>query len=195
MSTKIIFSRGFVAHSKPDPQEWYVAYTFPHAEKKVQSNLEKIGIGAYLPLHQVIRNWSDRKKKLLVPLFPNYIFVHTSSKQRHETFMVKEIIRYVSFDGRPATIRDAVINSLQNVLREKTEINIEQFVKAGSHVRIIKGPFSGTEGFLIRRNGNTRLLVQIDALQQGISVNISIDDISPLAIKDNDIYFNKCLNI
>jgi transcription antitermination factor NusG len=177
-------------HSKPDPQEWYVAYTFPHAEKKVQANLEKIGIHAYLPLHQVIRNWSDRRKKLLVPLFPNYIFVHTSSRQRHESFMVKEIIRYVSFDGRPATVRAAVINSLQNILKEKPEINIEEFVRAGSHVKIIKGPFLGTEGFLIRRNGNTRLLVQIDVLKQGISVNISIDDISPLAIEEGDIYFS-----
>lgn len=165
------------------PPEWYVAYTYPKAEKKVQSKLEKIGIQSYLPLHQIIRDWSDRKKKLIVPLFPSYIFINSTPGKKHEIFAVKEIVRYVSFGGRPATVNDSIINSLQNILKQNAEVDIEKYIKEGSPVKITEGPFAGTEGFLIRRNGKTRLLVQIDALQQGITVNISINDVTPLYIE------------
>ncbi|GGB24136.1 UpxY family transcription antiterminator [Puia dinghuensis] len=178
-----ISAGGRTIDATPEVKKWYVAYTLPKSEEKAQNQLEKIGIHCYLPMHRVIRNWSDRKKKLLVPLFPNYIFVNIADKKRNETFTVKEIVRYVSFGGKPAVINESIINSLQHILDKTMDIDIEKYVQPGVYVRITHGPFAGSEGVLMRRNGNTRLLVQIDALQQGIAVNISIDDISPLNIE------------
>lgn len=168
-----------IIQCKPDLQEWHVAYTFPKAEKKVQCKLDKIGIQSFLPLHQVVRNWSDRKKKLIVPLFPNYIFIQTSPDKKHEIYNVKEIVRFVCFGGKPATVKDSVVSSLKNILRENIQVNIEKYTKTGSPVKITQGLFAGTEGFLIRRNGKTQLLVQVDALQQGITITISGNDINP----------------
>ncbi|MEO6221006.1 MAG: transcription termination/antitermination NusG family protein, partial [Ginsengibacter sp.] len=48
---------------------WYVVYTRPRWEKKIAENLLRLGIEHYCPLNKVTRQWSDRKKKVLEPLF------------------------------------------------------------------------------------------------------------------------------
>lgn len=160
-------------------QHWYVAYTFPKAEKKVQIKLDTIGVQSYLPLHQVIKSWSDRKKKLIVPLFPNYIFVYTSEKKRNELFTIKEIVKYVSFGGKPAIVNDSIVSVLKNILKENVEVDIVEDIKVGACVKITHGPFTGAEGKVVNRNGKTRLIVQIDALQRAVAINISASDVAP----------------
>ena len=56
-------------------QFWYAVYTTSRAEKKVKQRLDESGIENYLPLRTEIRIWSDRKKKVSLPLIPGYIFV------------------------------------------------------------------------------------------------------------------------
>jgi len=163
-----------------EAQRWYLAYTFPKAEKKVQSKLEATGVESYLPLHEVIRTWSDRKKKLIVPLFPNYIFVYTSEQKRHELFAIKAFVKYVSFGGKPAIVNDSIITSLKSILKENAEVSVIENIRVGTFVRITRGPFMGAEGMVINRNGKIRLIVQIDALQRAIAINISTNDVSPL---------------
>lgn len=148
--------------------------------KKVINKLEILGIQSYLPLHQVVRDWSDRKKKLIVPLFPNYIFIYVSDKKRHETFSVKEIVRYVSFEGKPATVHNTTIDSLKRILEERVEIEVENCIGVGTPVRINRGPFVGVEGVVVNRHGNTRLIIQITALQRCVAVNIAENDVAAL---------------
>jgi len=166
-----------IQRSQNELPKWYVAYTFPRSEKKAQSKLDAMGITSYLPMHQTLRTWSDRMKKLLVPLFPNYLFVNVSDKKRHETFAVKEIVKYISFEGKPATVDDSIIDSLKNILKEKVEVTVEDWVKAGDNVIITSGPFMGTEGIVVHKNGKTRLIIQISALQRSVSINISASDV------------------
>ncbi len=56
-----------------DNEHWYVLFTMSKLEKKINYSFQQQGIESFLPLHKIIRQWSDRKKKLDVPLFPNYI--------------------------------------------------------------------------------------------------------------------------
>ena len=55
---------------------WYVLYTKPRQEKKVTDSLNAIGVEAYCPLVTVIKQWSDRKKKVQIPLINSYVFVN-----------------------------------------------------------------------------------------------------------------------
>jgi len=165
--------------SSDEIKKWYVAYTYPKAERKVKTKLDTIGIQSFLPMHQVVRAWSDRNKKLTIPLFPNYIFIHISETKRHETFLIKEIIRYVSFEGKPATVHDATIDSLKKILNNKVEIDVENYIKEGTRVKINRGPFTGIEGIVAERNGKTRLIIHIKALQRSVAINISAGDVEP----------------
>lgn len=158
-------------------KKWYVAYTFPRAEKKVQLKLQTMGIETFLPMHRCLRQWSDRKKYLTTPLFPNYVFVRVSVKDRTDTFCVKEIVRYVSFEGRAAVVNDEVINSLKIILSKNEEVDLVSSFRAGDRVRIIRGPLQGIEGTVIRKEGKVRILIQIVALQRAVAVNIACDDL------------------
>ena len=55
---------------------WYAVYTAGRAEKKVKERLDTAGIESYLPLQSVIRLWNNRKRKVMIPVVPGYIFVH-----------------------------------------------------------------------------------------------------------------------
>jgi len=160
-------------------KKWYIAYTFPKAERKIHSKLASMGYSSFLPLHMVIRNWSDRKKKLEVPLFPNYIFIQISPPDRFSVLQIKEIVRYVSFDGKPATVPDTLIDSLKKMLSGVVEVTNERY-NEGMQIKIIAGPFTGAEGILLRKNGSKRLVVQIDALHSAVSVDISASQVMHL---------------
>lgn len=153
-------------------KKWYIAYTFPKAERKVYKKLEIMGIKSFLPLHMVVRQWSDRKKMLEVPLFPNYLFVHTSGNERFEALQIKEIVKYVSFDGKPVTVPEALITSLDKMIKGNVEVSSEEYC-VGTPVKVTDGPFCGAEGVLIRKNSKTRLVIQIKALGRCVSVDIS----------------------
>jgi transcriptional antiterminator RfaH len=160
-------------------REWHIAYTYPKAERKVSKKLENLGVASFLPLHNVIRNWSDRKKKLEVPIFPNYIFVYTSRDERYDTLQIKEIVKYVSFDGKPVTVSEAIINSVKTMLKGNVEVSDEEYFE-GMHIKVTDGVFSGAEGILVRKNSRSRLVIQIEALRRTISVDISSNSVAPL---------------
>jgi transcription antitermination factor NusG len=159
--------------------KWHIAYTFPKAERKANKKLELMGVATFLPLHMVIRKWSDRKKKLEVPLFPNYIFINTTEHQRYEILQIKELVRYVSFDGKPAIVSETLIESLRKMLKGSVEVSDEEFYE-GMHVRVTNGLFMGAEGILVRKNSKSRLVIQIKVLRRTVSVDISSSSIIPV---------------
>ena len=62
--------------------QWYAVYTKPRWEKKVADLLTKKQIENYCPLNRVLRQWSDRKKVILEPLFTSYVFVRISESNQ-----------------------------------------------------------------------------------------------------------------
>ena len=138
-----------------------------------------MGVSSFLPLQKVIRVWNDRKKKLEVPLFPSYIFIYTSAVERYQLLTIDGLIRYVTFEGKPATISSTVIDSLKKMLVSDVEVSSESFI-AGMPVKINDGPFIGAEGILIRKNGKARFVVQIDALQRTVSVDFPASSLAPI---------------
>ncbi len=149
---------------------WYAAYTIPKFEKKVHAELVKRHIEAYLPLQIVFRQWSDRIKKIEAPLFPNYIFIKTSDFHRHNAISAKGILRYVSFDGKPAKISDRDIDTMKKLENENPEV--EPKLIEGTMVRIIRGPLAGFEGRLFSKRGKCRFGICIDAIKQSLSLEV-----------------------
>ena len=59
---------------------WHAIYVHSRAEKKVHVELTLKGIESFLPLHRKLRQWSDRKKWVEIPLISGYVFVHITRK-------------------------------------------------------------------------------------------------------------------
>jgi transcriptional antiterminator RfaH len=171
-----------MADNKPidDANQWFAVYTRSRYEKKVASDLLEKGTEAWAPLIKSLRQWSDRKKMVEVPLFNSYIFVHTSNTK------IKDVIRevpgavyVVSFSGRPTVIPDSEIEDLKKLLgtSERFEVSTETF-SVGEKVEVMEGPLKGLKGIFVDYRGQKRTVIRIDAINQSMLI-----DINPSLIK------------
>jgi transcription antitermination factor NusG len=141
---------------------WYVLYTKSRQEKKVADALVAIGIEAFCPLVTVVKQWSDRKKKVQLPLINSYIFVNIEECNRETVFKVPGIVRYLFWLGKPAVVRAIEIEtiriSLEGVI---TSFEIEA-IKKDAHITLDKGPFKGAAGIVKHLNKNSMQLLLVD---------------------------------
>lgn len=151
--------------------EWHLVYTYPQFERKIYSSLTEIGIDAFLPFQNVIRQWSDRKKYVQVPLFPNYVFVNISSVDRFKV-LINGVTRFVSFGGKPAIVPDKEIDNIKKLSQEKWNITNEGYYTVGDKVRVIAGPLTGLEGVLLDKKGHTRFGIRFTSIEQAVSIDI-----------------------
>jgi transcription antitermination factor NusG len=95
---------------------WFALYTKPQFEIKVSQALKNIGIHSYCPTFQELKQYSDRKKKVITPLLKSYVLVKINSKERDRVFLVPGVVRYVFWLGKPAVIREEEITLMENNL-------------------------------------------------------------------------------
>lgn len=156
-------------------QVWRVFYTFPRSEKKCEERLCERSIEVFLPKHTVIRQWSDRKKKVVEPLFRNYIFAHVDERDRLRVLQTDGIVRCVSFEGSPAVVRDEEIEQIRIALENGSDFAVVDYVprpEVGSKVVVTEGPMRGLRGVVREHRGQTHVLVVISAIRQALSVNV-----------------------
>jgi transcriptional antiterminator RfaH len=140
--------------------DWYVVYTKPKWEKKVAERLNEIGITAYCPLITKERQWSDRKKKIQVPLFNSYIFVQVNEKERNVIFEVTGAIRYLFWLGKPAIVKEKEIEAIQNWLDvpDTFEVMVDKW-KKGDKIVLESGPFMAQSAIVQKVKHNHYVLV------------------------------------
>jgi len=145
---------------------WYVIYTQSRNEKKVAERLEKIGITAYCPLVTQIRQWSDRKKKVQVPLINSYVFVNLNEKEGDNVFQISGVVRYLFWLGKPAVVRDEEIFALQEGLKHTMSAVEVTGLRIGDSISIPSGPFHGKEGIVkqVKKNSLQLVLTELGVL-------------------------------
>jgi len=140
---------------------WHVIYTTPRAEKKVNDRLLEVGIETYLPLIKTIRQWSDRKKKVEVPLFNSYLFLYLTEKERFTALQVPGVVRFLFYLGKPAIVKPREIDAIKRFLMETEGFKIT--VQKGDRVEIAAGVMEGVYGEVIWV-GKNKLVLQIEQL-------------------------------
>lgn len=161
---------------------WYVIHTFPQHEKKIHAALVQHKIENYLPLKSEIRQWSDRRKKLEVPLFPNYLFVKINLKERHRVVGIPGVLKFLSTGSKPSIILERDIDLIKKLAMENIEVT-DEYINLNDIVMITSGPLKGVTGLLVYRKGNTRLLVEIDGIKKSVLVEISPEMAKRISVK------------
>ena len=125
-------------------------YTKPRWEKKVAELLAKRKISNYCPLNKVVRQWTDRKKTILEPLFSSYVFVHVSEAEHLAVRQTDGILNFVYWLGKPAQIKDEEIEAIRAFLTEHDNVKLEKIrVNVSDRIRIIEGPLMHREGAVL----------------------------------------------
>ena len=159
---------------------WYALYTCSRHEKQVAAHLQQRDIEFFLPLYSSIRRWKDRRVHLQLPLFPSYVFVHTSLDRRIDVLSVPGAVRFVAFNGRPAVLPESDLLRLRAGLDQGLLAQPHPYLKVGRRVRLRSGPLAGTEGILLRKKNQFRLIVSIDLIMRSVAVEIDAADVEPL---------------
>ena len=147
---------------------WYVANTC-RQEKKIKQRLDSMGIENFIPFQQIARKIHGVDKLIEVPVSPNLVFIHTTLK----TCM--SLIQEYAFDmrylrdretGNFLIVPDKQMNDFMFLLdfsKEMVEV-VNENLKKGDKVRVIKGDFAGIEGELIREKGHKRVVVRLEGV-------------------------------
>ena len=118
-------------------ESWHVIYTKSRAEKKVEERLNDFGIKAYCPVKQDIKQWSDRKKKILVPVLPSMVLVNIDEKERNNVFDIPGVVRYMFWLGKHAVVKEDEIDSLKNLLNQNNIVSQETMaLKVGEKINV-----------------------------------------------------------
>jgi transcription antitermination factor NusG len=144
--------------------------------------LQLRGIDTYLPLLTEIRRWSDRRKEVEVPLFSCYTFVSVGPRPEERLMVLRTpgVLRFVGSNHRPAPILDSELANVRAVLAGAANFSEYPFLKVGQRVRICGGALKGVEGILVSRNGESGLVVSVDAIQRSLLVRIEGYDVEPV---------------
>ena len=126
--------------------KWFVIYTKPQFEIKVEQTLQNIGIRAYCPVYKQIKQYSDRKKMVLKPLLRSYVLVNINDKDRDKVFSVPGVVRYLFWLGKPAIVREEEIELMKNNLSGIYENITVSDLKKGDAYNIKEGPLKGQVG-------------------------------------------------
>jgi len=153
--------------------KWYAVYTRPRFEKQVMKSLLDQSIECYLPLIKTMRQWSDRKKIVEVPLFSSYVFVHIDRSVYDQVLQIHGAVKYITFEGRAATIPSDQIDKLKIIVdsNEKVESTWEPRHK-GDHVIVTAGSLKGLQGELITEGDRKKVLVRIQGIDQNLTIEV-----------------------
>ena len=158
---------------------WYAVYIKSRAEKKAEFELQNQEFETFLPLQHKLRQWSDRKKWVEMPLIPGYLFVRVSRKQYDAVLQSKYVVNYVRFEGHAAKIPDYQIDYLKQMLKlDHLKIEItEDKLESGQMIEVIAGPLIGLQAKLVRIKGKNKVAVELEQLGYSALIELSVEDI------------------
>lgn len=155
-------------------KSWYVVKTKSLAEKKVNERLKLNGFETYLPLITSWRIWSDRKKKVEKPLISSVVFARTDLQNLRNIYPLSGVAGILTHLGKPAVVQDFEINNLRILLQQEDRSSLEttERFELGETVEVVRGPFKGIIAIAFSEAGSFRLIVEMQSLGTGFTVNV-----------------------
>ena len=152
-------------------KKWFILYTKPNQEIKVAGQLKEMNINCFCPTVTVIKNYSDRKKKILKPLLPSYVFVNIEEAKRNDVFLAFGIVRYMFWLGKPAIVRESEIELMKQYLNGIYQsVSLTNFTR-GQLYKISEGLFSGKIGKVVETKKNK---IKLELQSLGVIVTLRL---------------------
>ena len=161
-----------------DAKRWYAIYVRSNFEMKVYNSILQLEIEVFVPLIKTIRSWADRKKRVMIPLIPGYVFVKLDPLDISKVYGIKGIVRFVSSNNVPLIIPKDQIDAVKIMISGNLPIELVSKFIEGEKVEITTGPLRGLKGTIQHLARRTRFIIAIDIINRSIAV-----EINPIFIK------------
>ncbi|WP_350308231.1 UpxY family transcription antiterminator [Gabonibacter massiliensis] len=154
---------------RDDEKYWYAAYTRVNQEMSIKKKLDALNVENYLPLQEVVRQEPEGRKKVRELLVRGLIFLRTD--RRTSFVLLNDYSLNIVYIRDRETRRSLIIPDKQmkdfmfllDFSDEVIEI-VNKELRRGDKVRVIKGPFVGLEGELVRVKGHKRVVVRLEGV-------------------------------
>ena len=159
---------------------WYALFVRSRHEFVTSEQLKKRGIEVFLPSVTRKRRWSDRKKEVVCPLFPGYLFVYIEPSA--ETFLnivkTRGLVSFVGQEpGRPSPVDPREMETLRMMLAGCDELDTYPHLNEGAPVLVKQGPLKGAKGVLAKKEDHHLFLVNIEILGRSVGTKVSAEDL------------------
>jgi transcriptional antiterminator RfaH len=148
-------------------KKWFVLCTKPRNELKVTARLTRIGVEVYTPTKIEVRQWSDRKKKVTIPLLPSMVLVRLLAKEVDVVFDVPGAVRFLFEHGKRASISSEEVLAMKGYL----ETVVEKESKTLAVGDLVKVPLLEQEAVLLSIKGK-KCLAQLQKLGAIVSFQL-----------------------
>jgi transcription termination/antitermination protein NusG len=166
----------------PDSQEplpWFALWTRSRHEQVVREQLQQKHIEVFLPTIAKWSRWKDRKKKIDWPLFPGYCFARFNPQDRMPILKCTGVVSIVSVEGEPAPIPDHQLEGIRRVIESELAFDPVPMLQEGMLIEVVHGPLKGVFGRLLRKSDKARLVLSVDLIGKGVSVEVDAADVKP----------------
>jgi transcriptional antiterminator NusG len=157
---------------------WYAVHTRSRHEDRACLGLRQKSFYTFLPKLEVWSKRKDRRKKIMIPMFPGYLFVELATLDNAIKVDVLKTFGVVRILGKPRgsepiPVPDDKIDAIRRIVDSKVEVQQFQYPKVGEPARIIDGPFKGVEGQVLRTDYEKELFViEIELLQRSVAIKL-----------------------
>ena len=153
-----------------DPRSWFVLHTKSRQEKALARDLAAIGVDHYLPLTVHTRTHGGRKAVVEEPLFPGYVFLLGTTDQAYQADRTKRVANLI----RPHDQKQLEweLRNIRIALESSAVLDPYPRLVRGRRVEVTSGPFRGLQGVIEERGKEARLVLQVDVLGRGVSLEI-----------------------
>jgi transcription antitermination factor NusG len=154
-------------------KQWYALYTKSRGEKKALEQLTALGIETYLPLKKTLRQWSDRKKWVEMPVISSYIFVKIPKAAYRDVFNAHSVVAYVSYKGQACVIPEVEILAMKRTIENQLDFSVEaNQIEKGQQITVTSGPHEGIKGEVLDVKGKKKIILRIQHIGYTLVVNL-----------------------
>jgi transcription antitermination factor NusG len=161
-------------------RNWYAVYTVPQHEKSALKQLDIREIESFLPTYETVRVWKNRQRmKLILPLFPTYLFVHINSRERAKVLQSPGVLQIVGNSRECVPLPDSEVEFLRSdFCRQRIEPYRDLVI--GEKVRIKSGVMQGLQGTLVRKSNSMRFVLTLELINQHAAIQVNAEDLEPI---------------
>ena len=160
---------------------WFCLKSKPRQEAVAVRNLKSVGeIEVFFPRLRRTRRGHEKNKEVIEPLFPGYVFLKFNPEDLHGTVKsTRGVLHLVSKNGKAVEVDHKVIEELIGLGPDGILSMLDEELKVGAKIKVIRGIFAGSEGEVIKlATPQKRIAVLLTLLGAPQSVEMPMDDVT-----------------
>ncbi len=158
-------------------ESWFAVHIRARHEKKANSALAEKNVETFLPAREIVSQWKDRKKKVLMPLFPGYLFVNIDPSDRYRVLNTNGVVRILGNNGVPVPVSPEEIEATKRLIETGLKYEPFPYSIVGREVEVRRGPLEGARGKILRTKGAYSLILSVHLIMRSVSVEVDLSDV------------------